>query len=110
MLTNKLCSLLNLFGLGVIGMREHDCRSMLYLIVEKFSEILHIHFALTCINNGGEAIKHSVFGCCALCRANNVRKLADSRGLNDNPIGVIFSQHLTESLGKITDKRAADTA
>ena len=110
MLTDKLYRLLDLMLLGAVGVRKNDCGSVCYLIVIKLTEVLHIHFNLVDIGNGGIAVEHNILGVNALDRLCNIGKLADTRGLDKHAVGMEALKHLGKSLGKITDKRAADTA
>jgi hypothetical protein len=110
MLTKKLYALGSLLLACRLCMRKHDSRRVSDLIVIKLAKVLHIHLTLFNVGNGGKAVKHSTVLLCALSRANNVRKLANARGLDNNSVGVVFLKHLNKRLGKITHKRATDTA
>ena len=92
-----------------IGMRKNDRSGMLQLIIKEFTEILHIHLALPCINYSGKRIQDRPVNICPLCRTNNIGKLTDTRGLNDDTIGLKLLVNLGKRLGKITDERAAYT-
>ena len=83
---------------------------MLDLIIIELAKVLHIHLTLVHVGNGGKAIKRSTVLLGGLCRADNVRKLANTRGLDNNSVGSVFLKHLNQRLGEITNKRAADTA
>ena len=83
---------------------------MLYLVVIKLAKVFHIHFALVYVNDNGIRAKLRIGSVDALYRLYNVGKLADSRRLDNNSVGVQFVKHLAKRGGKITDERAADTA
>ena len=93
---------------NTVGVRKHDTARVLDLIVEKFTEILHVHLALLYVNDRGEAIEHIRIGRNALHRANDVGKLANTRGLDQNTVGRIGIQNLLERLAKVADQGAAD--
>ena len=62
MLTDKRYRLFKLCLRGMVGMAEYNTACMLDLVIEKFSEILHVHLAFVHINHNGIAVKHSVNG------------------------------------------------
>ena len=110
LLAYEINSLLNLVRLCGIGVRKDDRGCILYLIVKELTEIFHIHLTLACINNGGVKIEPCGIGFNTLYRTDNVGKLADARGLDYNSVGIKLFKNLGKRLGKITDKRATDTA
>ena len=91
-----------------LGVRKNDGRCMLDLVIIEFAEILHIHLALINVGNGGKAIKNSAVLLCSFSRTNNVRKLTNTRGLNNNSIRSVFLKHLYKRLRKVTYERATD--
>ena len=93
-----------------LRMRQNNRRGTAHLVVKELAEVLHIHFALFRINDGGEAVE---LGICVLHGrggANNVGQLADARGLDDDAVGVVFVDDRGQRLGEITDEGAADAA
>jgi hypothetical protein len=52
----KLYGGCRLFVGGYVGVAEHNASRRFHLIVEEFAKILHIHLALSRINNGGKAV------------------------------------------------------
>ena len=92
-----------------VGMRKDNAGCVINLIVEKFTEVLHIHLALAGINDGGKAVELCVFGFYSLYGLDNVGELADTRGLNNNSVGCILLKNLSERRRKITYERATDT-
>ena len=110
MLSDKLNCRLNLIRLSEIGMRKNDRRSIGDLIIVELTEVLHIHFTLINVGNGGKAIKLRIRCFNRLYCLDNVRELSYTAGLNDNTVGVELVKHLHKSLGEITDQRATDTA
>ena len=106
--TQKCDRLIQLCLCNALGVREHDAACVFDLIVEEFTEILHIHLAFLYVHDRGKAVKHlRIFGN-ALHRTDNIRKLAHARGLDENAVGCIGIQHLVQRLAEIADERAAD--
>ena len=109
-LSNESGSVLDSRLLCGVGMRKDNGGSVADLIAEELAKVLHIHLALTCVNNGGEATDLEVSALNALHRLDNVGELANARGLDENSVGIVLCEHLGKSLGKIANERAADTA
>ena len=42
-------------------MRKHDTAGVFHLVVEKFAEVFHIHFALGRVNDGAKRVDFCVF-------------------------------------------------
>ena len=101
---------LNLGSRHGIRMRENDASGVFNLIVKELAEILHVHLALSCVNDRGKATKNGTFIGRIAHGTNDIRKLAHTRGLDENTVGRILLQHLRESLGKVPDKRATDAS
>ena len=95
---------------GLTGVREDDRGCVLNLVVVELAKVLHIHFALVDIDNNGVGAKLCIGAVNTLYRLDNVGELSDTRGLNDDAVGMKFVKHTAKCGGKITDKRAADTA
>ena len=108
MLSYESNGLLYLRILCNIGVREDDGGCMGDLIVIELTKVLHIHTALGNIGNRGEAVENAI-ALNPLCCADNIGKLTDARGLDDNSIGSEVTKHLAERSGEITDERATDT-
>ena len=104
MLTKKLYAFGGLLLACRLGMRKHDCRRISDLVVIELAKVLHIHLALLNVGNGCKAIKHCTVLLCSLCCANNVRKLTNTRGLDNNSVGLEFVKHLYKCLRKIAYK------
>ena len=79
-------------------MRKNNGRSVGDLIVIELAKVLHIHFYLVNVGNGGKAVKHRTVLLCSLCRLDNVGKLTYSGGLDDDSVGSVFLENLDESL------------
>ena len=93
-----------------IGVREHDATGVLDLIVEELAKVFHIHLALFHVDDRGEAIELHALRRNVLHRTDDIRKLANARGLDENAIGMIGCENLLERLAEIANKRAADAS
>ena len=110
MLTKESNALGDFLILCRLCMRKHNGRCISNLVVIELAKVLHIHLALINIGNGGKAIESSAVILGSLCRTNNVRELAYSRGLDDDSVGIILLKHLNKRLREITNQRTADAA
>jgi len=105
--SNRLCKLL----VGkALRMAEDDSSCAFDLIVEKLAEVLHIHLALLCIHNGGCGIEADAFKAEIIDCLDNVGKLADTGGLDDDALGAVGFDDLGKCLAEISNERTADTS
>ena len=79
---------------GDIGVGEDYAVGRLYLIVEEFSEVLHIHLALRGVDNGRVCVYHAIFEIRAVDGADDVGELAHARGFDEDPVGMVLFAHL----------------
>ena len=110
MLTQQCHSILQLLVAHTGGTGQNDAAGMLNLIVEELTEVLHVHLALVGIGNGSKAVKHSLLHLQPLHGTDNIGQLAHTGGLNEDAIGMILLQNLTQSLAKIAHQTAANAA
>ena len=89
---------------------ENDRACAFDLVVKEFTEILHIHFALLGIHHSGVTVEDQSFVVKTFYCANDVRKFANARGLNDDALRRVVFDHLRKSFAKIANQRTADTA
>ena len=101
---------IKLFLGNILGVGENYGVGKFDLVVEKLTEILCVFLALICINNSCEAVEHHILCGYVLYCLNNVGKLANSGGLDENALGGISLNHFGESFSEIAHKRAADAA
>ena len=99
-----------LLGADALGAREDDGARVLDLVVEKLTEVLHVHLALVRVHDGREAVEHQLVGLYALHSADDVAQLADARGLDEDAVGVELLEHFFERIGKVAHEAAADAA
>ena len=111
MLPQHLSRLPYLTFLCHIRAAQHNRPCILYLIIKKLSEILHVHPALISIHysHGTVQTNLQIFGHIAH-RIHHIRKLAHTGRFDNHPIRAIFRQHLLQRFSKISYQRAADTA
>ena len=64
------------------------------LVIKELAEVFLIHLALLGINNSCEAVKLYALSLDILNCSYNIGKLADARGLDKYPVGVVLSEHL----------------
>ena len=91
-------------------MAEYDSLSVLDLIVEEFTEILHIHLALFCVDNGNCTVKRESLLACVFDSLYDVGELSYTRGFDENSVGREIVKYLFESNAEVSDKRAADAS
>ena len=109
-LFHKSQCLFQLFLVCHIGMRENDAGRIFHLIVEEFTEILHIHLCLGSIHNRCEGVQLCTYHTRFLHGRDHIRKLAHSGRLDQHSVGMIGFDHLMQSFCKIAHQRTADTA
>ncbi len=90
---------------------QNNGAGVLHLIVKKFTEIFHVHFAFLCINHRGKAVQlNPVAVCNALHRLDDIGKFADAGRLDNNAIRGKTLQHLSQRPAEIPNQGAAYTA
>ena len=98
-------------GLGAVGgvcAAEDDQIGARHLIVEKFSEVAGVHFALSRVYHGGFGSDCRAVD--ALDRVRYVGELADAGRLDQDAVGRIVGHDLGQRLGEVAHERAADAA
>ena len=106
----QLNTFLQLIFFHAAGSGEHDAVGVFYLVVEKFAEVLHVHFALVCIDDGGIAVENQFVGVDILHSLDYVGEFAYAGGLNKDAIGGIFRKDFFQGFAEISHEAAADTA
>ena len=99
-----------LFGLDTVRAAQNDGVCVLDLVVIELAEVLHVHFALVCIGNGGEAVQRNVFHVQVLHGTDHIAQLAYAGRLDQNAVRVVGLQHLMQRLAEVAHKAAADAA
>ena len=93
-----------------IGTAENDAVCIFYLIIEKFAEILHIHFAFFCIYYRCKAIQLNICIIDILHCQNYIAQFTYTGGLYQNTVRCIFIQYLLHCGTEVTYQTAADTS
>ena len=76
MLAHKFDRLFELFLARNVGMSEDYAVGRLYLVVEKFAEVLHVHLALCGVDYGSVGIDYAVLEFGAVHGADYIGELA----------------------------------
>ena len=92
-----------------IGTGENDGGSCFDLVIIELTKILHIHLDLACIGHSYGIAQHYIVRSHLLHGGNNIRQLAHTGRLDDDPVRSKFRQNLLQSLTKIAHQAAADT-
>ncbi len=108
MFFNALYAIADLLVGNVACVAENDAPRILDLVIEKFTEILHMHLALVGVNNGGKSVKLRAVCVGILNRFDNVRKLTYTRRLDKYSVGRIFIDDLFKSLREVAYQGTTD--
>ena len=92
------------------GAGQHDAAGVGDLVVEELTEVLHIHLALARVGHGGKAVEDGLFHLQTLHGADDVGQFAHTGGLDEDAVGMVLLQHLTQCLSKVAHQTAADAA
>ena len=109
-LTQQSHHILQLLFTHAGGTGQNDAAGMTDLIVEKLTEVLHIHLALVGIGHGGETVEDGLLHLQTLHSADHVGQLTHAGGLDEDAVGMVLLQHLTQCLAEIAHQTAADAA
>lgn len=102
-ITKKGRALLQLFICHTLGSAYHDSPCMLHLVIEEFTEILHIHLAFLSIHYNDGTVNVNIRGSCHIFHSlYHIGKLTHTGGLNQNPIRPIGIQNLLQSRTKVS--------
>ena len=110
MLTDQLHSGVQLSLGNGIGPGQDDGLSGLDLIVIELAKVLHIDLYLAGIGHGHSMAQHHMVIGHLLHSGNHIAELANAGGLDDDPVGMEFPDHLFQSLAKVAHQAAANAA
>ncbi len=110
MSAHKLYRRFKLVRVGYVGMTENYARRGFNLVVKKFAEVFHVHFALGRVDHGGISVNFTVVKPRAFDRAYYVRKLAHAGRLYQNSVGAVFRVNFFKRFCEVAYKRTAYTA
>ena len=97
-LSEKVYTFVQFFLGKILCMAENNCTCMFNLVVEKLTEVLHIHFAFLCICNGTIAVKHNIITCNTVNCVDDVTQFAYSGWLYQNTVRRVFFDNFTQCL------------
>ena len=103
MLLEKRDAICNLLLGNIACVAEYDASRIFNLVIEKLTEVLHVHLALVSINDGRKAVKNSTLGVCIFNRFDNVGELTYTGRLDKDTVGSVLVDNLLESNGKVTN-------
>ena len=77
-----------------VGMTQNDASCIFNLIIEEFSEILHIHFAFIGIHNSSKTVQLCITAIILdpLNGTDDIAQLANAGGFDQNTVGMILIQ------------------
>lgn len=102
-LPKKSRALLQLFICHTLGSAYDNGSRMLHLVIEKFTEVFHIHLALFPVHYDNGAVNVNIHGAGHIFHSlYHVGKLAHTGRLNENPIRRIGIQNLLQSRTKVS--------
>ena len=102
------CSIQLLLGNRICA--GHDNRGSSFdLVVIELTKVLHIHLYFACINDRNRVSQGNLAVGNLINSGDHIGELTYSGGLNNDPVGSIFADHLRQSFAKITNQTAADT-
>ena len=99
-----------LFLLDARGAGENDAPGGFNLVVEKFAEVTHIHFAFAGVHHGAERVDRKLPVRRLLHGVHDVGELADARRLDEDAVGGIALADLVQRRAEVARKTAADAA
>ena len=100
----KRDTLIDLFLIYKLCMAENDASGILNLIIKELTEILHMHFALFCVDNGCKTAEYRPVCICAFDCLYNVRKLSNTGRLNENSVRRKLIDNFGKSCREVTHK------
>ena len=99
-----------LFGRAFVGMAEHYALCVFDLIVKKFAEVFHIHFAFCRVHDCGCGVDVRVFDFGGKRGAYYVAELAYAGRFDDDSVRIKLFGHFVQSFFEVADQTAADAA
>ena len=110
MLTEHSHGSIQLLLRNAIGTGQDDGTGGFDLVIIELTKVLHIHFYLAGIHHGNSTVQHHIVVSNLLHCRNHIGQLAYAGGFDDDTVGVILGDHLSQGLTKVTHQAAADAA
>jgi hypothetical protein len=95
---------------GGVSTGQDDGGSGFDLVVVELTEVLHVNLHLACIADSHGIAQGDIFIGHLPDRADHIGQLANTGGLNHDPVGVILFDDLGQGLAEVTNQAAADAA
>jgi hypothetical protein len=95
---------------NAVGTGQDDGGSSFHLVIVELTEVLHVDFDLAGIHHSHGVPQLHIRTRNLLNSSYHIGQLANTGGLNDNPVGGILRNDLLQSLTEIAHQAAADTA
>ena len=89
---------------------KNDAGSGFHLVVIELTEVLHVDLYLVGIHDRHGTAKLYILTGDLLHSADHIGQLANTGGLNDDTVGVVFVDDLRQRTAKVTHQAAADAA
>ena len=89
---------------------QNDGGSGFDLVVVELAEVLHVNLHLTRIRHGNGIAQGYILARHLFHSGNHIGELTDAGGLDDNPVGMILVNDLSQGLTEVAHQAAADTA
>ena len=93
-----------------IGTGQNDGGSGFDLVVVELAEVLHIDLHLAGIHHRNGIAQRHIFADDLIHGADDIGQLANTGGLNEDPVGMVLRNHLLQRLAEVTHQTAADAA
>ena len=110
-LTDQSHRFLDLLIGSLVRAAQDDRPCVCDLVDEELAEVLDIHLGLGGIHDSDRAVDLYVqIRCDTLDRLQDIGKLADTGGLDQDPLGSVGGDHFLQGSAKVTDQAAADAS
>ena len=111
MLLQHFYSFFQFFLCHALGSAQHDGSGMLHLVIEEFTEVLHVHLTLLAVYHHQRVVDMNLHMTgYILYSLHDVRKLADTRRLDQDSIRCIGVNHFLQGCSEVSHQGAADAA
>ena len=95
----------------LLGAAQDDGIGGLYLVIEEFTKVFHVQFALGSVYDGNKTAQlYRHLSLYTLYSFDDIGQLAYTGGLEEDAVRSKLYQHFLQCLAKITYQRAADAA
>lgn len=103
-------SIHQLFLTHAVRTAEDDSSSMLDLVIEELTKVLHVNFALGRVSHSNKGVQLNIMVIQTLHSSDDVRQLTYAGRFDKDTVGMELGQNLLQCLPKVTHQAATDTA